>query len=151
MDVVAEKTGYPSDALDLSMSLEGDLGIDSIKRVEILSAVQEKAPELPEVDGSQMAQLQTLGEIVEFLGGSESSSETSTGSGSVNVLSLLMDVVAEKTGYPSDALDLSMSLEGDLGIDSIKRVEILSAVQEKAQNFLKWMAHKWLNFKPSVK
>ena len=86
------------------------MGIDSIKRVEILSAVQEKAPELPEVDGSQMAQLQTLGEIVEFLGGSESSSETSTGSGSVNVLSLLMDVVAEKTGYPSDALDLSMSL-----------------------------------------
>ena len=69
MDVVAEKTGYPADALDLSMSLEGDLGIDSIKRVEILSAVQEKAPELPEVDGSQMAQLQTLGEIVGFLQG----------------------------------------------------------------------------------
>ncbi len=140
MDVVAEKTGYPSDALDLSMSLEGDLGIDSIKRVEILSAVQEKAPELPEVDGSQMAQLQTLGEIVEFLGGAnqESINPGSTDSispssiGSVDVLSLLMDVVAEKTGYPSDALDLSMSLEGDLGIDSIKRVEILSAVQEKA-------------------
>ena len=69
MDVVAEKTGYPADALDLSMSLEGDLIIDSIKRVEILSAVQEKAPELPEVDGSQMAQLQTLGEIVGFLQG----------------------------------------------------------------------------------
>ena len=133
MDVVAEKTGYPSDALDLSMSLEGDLGIDSIKRVEILSAVQEKAPELPEVDGSQMAQLQTLGEIVEFLGGSEApANDTPASQTSVDVLSLLMDVVAEKTGYPSDALDLSMSLEGDLGIDSIKRVEILSAVQEKA-------------------
>ena len=45
------------------------MGIDSIKRVEILSAVQEKAPELPEVDGSQMAQLQTLGEIVGGLQG----------------------------------------------------------------------------------
>ena len=144
MDVVAEKTGYPADALDLSMSLEGDLGIDSIKRVEILSAVQEKAPELPEVDGSQMAQLQTLGEIVDFLGGSTTdtsdaaslspSSPTSptTSASTTDVLSLLMDVVAEKTGYPADALDLSMSLEGDLGIDSIKRVEILSAVQEKA-------------------
>ena len=136
MDVVAEKTGYPADALDLSMSLEGDLGIDSIKRVEILSAVQEKAPELPEVDGSQMAQLQTLGEIVEFLGGSDAaptpSVSSSSAAASVDVLSLLMDVVAEKTGYPADALDLSMSLEGDLGIDSIKRVEILSAVQEKA-------------------
>ena len=126
MDVVAEKTGYPADALDLSMSLEGDLGIDSIKRVEILSAVQEKAPELPEVDGSQMAQLQTLGEIVDFLGGStaETSDEATLSSSpttsTIDVLSLLMDVVAEKTGYPADALDLSMSLEGDLGIDSIK-------------------------------
>ena len=80
MDVVAEKTGYPADALDLSMSLEGDLRIDSIKRVEILSAVQEKAPELPEVDGSQMAQLQTLGEIVDFLGGSAGVQSTSSDS-----------------------------------------------------------------------
>ena len=132
MDVVAEKTGYPADALDMSMSLEGDLGIDSIKRVEILSSVQEKAPELPEVDGSQMAQLQTLGEIVEFLGGSEGSQSGAHDTAAVDVLSLLMDVVAEKTGYPADALDMSMSLEGDLGIDSIKRVEILSSVQEKA-------------------
>ena len=32
-------------------------------------------------------------------------------SATVDVLSLLMDVVAEKTGYPADALDLSMSLK----------------------------------------
>ena len=68
----------------------------SIKRVEILSAVQEKAPELPEVDGSQMAQLQTLGEIVDFLGGSagiQSDSSNAGGDSTVDVLSLLMDVV----------------------------------------------------------
>jgi len=33
----------------LDMDLETDLGVDSIKRVEILSAVTEKAPGLPEV------------------------------------------------------------------------------------------------------
>ena len=105
LDVVAEKTGYPAETLDLSLSLEGDLGIDSIKRVEILSSVREREPALPEIDGSQMAQLQTLGEIVDFLGGSvggESSVDSSAPvvDSNIDVTSLLLDVVAEKTGYP---------------------------------------------------
>ena len=48
--VVAEKTGYPADMLNLGMDLEGDLGIDSIKRVEILSAVADQVPDLRKVD-----------------------------------------------------------------------------------------------------
>ena len=56
----------------MEMSLEGDLGIDSIKRVEILSAVQERAPDLPEVDAGAMAQLQTLGQILAYLDDSSS-------------------------------------------------------------------------------
>ena len=36
----------------------------------------------------------------------------------------LLDVVSERTGYPTDMLSLDADLEGDLGIDSIKRVEI---------------------------
>ena len=47
--VVADKTGYPPEMLDLDMGLDADLGIDSIKRVEILSALQEQLPEAPAV------------------------------------------------------------------------------------------------------
>ncbi|ORW20393.1 hypothetical protein AWC18_12000 [Mycolicibacter nonchromogenicus] len=65
--VVADKTGYPVEMLDLSMALEADLGIDSIKRVEILSAVQDRVPTLPEVDTATMAALVTLREIVDYL------------------------------------------------------------------------------------
>ena len=36
----------------------------------------------------------------------------------------LLALVSERTGYPSDMLGLDADLEGDLGIDSIKRVEI---------------------------
>ncbi|MFT4976257.1 MAG: acyl carrier protein, partial [Myxococcota bacterium] len=111
----------------------GDLGIDSIKRVEILSAMQEKEPSLPEVDASAMASLQTLGQIVEYMGAQIGSPVTETpiaGSG-VDLKALLLEVVAEKTGYPAEMLTMDMTLEGDLGIDSIKRVEILSSMQEK--------------------
>jgi acyl transferase domain-containing protein len=67
MEVVAEKTGYPSEMLAPHMALEADLGVDSIKRVEILSAVRERAPGLPEVDAGEMAKLQTLGQVVDHL------------------------------------------------------------------------------------
>ncbi len=44
---------------------------------------------------------------------------------------VLLEVIAEKTGYPTEMLELDMALDADLGIDSIKRVEILSALQER--------------------
>jgi acyl carrier protein len=65
--VVSELTGYPAEMLRLDMDIEADLGIDSIKRVEILSAVREQAPELPEFDMAEMGSLNTLGEIVEYM------------------------------------------------------------------------------------
>jgi NADP-dependent 3-hydroxy acid dehydrogenase YdfG len=66
--VVAEKTGYPPEMVEMSMDLEADLGIDSIKRVEILSGVRQRAPDLPEIDTARMATLRTLGEVVDLLG-----------------------------------------------------------------------------------
>jgi acyl transferase domain-containing protein/NAD(P)-dependent dehydrogenase (short-subunit alcohol dehydrogenase family)/acyl carrier protein len=142
LEVVSEKTGYPAEMLDMGMNLEGDLGVDSIKRVEILSSMQEKAPHLPEVDAGAMASLQTLGQIVEHMrsalgstAGPSAGGEQavpSNGGGPVDITKLLLEVVAEKTGYPAEMLDMGMNLEGDLGVDSIKRVEILSSMQEKA-------------------
>ncbi len=65
--IVADKTGYPEDTLSLDMDLEADLGIDSIKRVEILSAIQEQIPHLPELKPAELAPLRTFGEIAAFI------------------------------------------------------------------------------------
>jgi NAD(P)-dependent dehydrogenase (short-subunit alcohol dehydrogenase family)/acyl carrier protein len=65
--VVAEKTGYPKDMVQLDMDLESDLGIDSIKRVEILSGVQERAPDAPTVEPEHLGRLRTLRQIVDFI------------------------------------------------------------------------------------
>jgi polyketide-type polyunsaturated fatty acid synthase PfaA len=67
LDVVADKTGYPVEMLDLSMALEADLGVDSIKRVEILSAVQGRIGALSDVETATMATLATLQEIIDYL------------------------------------------------------------------------------------
>src|SRR5204862_399801 len=65
--IVAEKTGYPAEMLGGHMELEADLGIDSIKRVEILSAMRERAPGLREVKPTELAALRTLGQIVDYM------------------------------------------------------------------------------------
>jgi NAD(P)-dependent dehydrogenase (short-subunit alcohol dehydrogenase family)/acyl carrier protein len=67
LSVVSELTGYPAEMLSLEMDIEADLGIDSIKRVEILSALEERHPELPPVAPETMAGLRTLGQIIAHL------------------------------------------------------------------------------------
>jgi NAD(P)-dependent dehydrogenase (short-subunit alcohol dehydrogenase family) len=44
---------------------------------------------------------------------------------------LLVSVAAERTGYTPDMLDLDAAVEADLGIDSIKRVEILATLRKQ--------------------
>ena len=43
----------------------------------------------------------------------------------------LLAIVSERTGYPVEMLDLDLDLEADLSIDSIKRIEILGALNEQ--------------------
>ncbi|MDH6061213.1 KR domain-containing protein [Chrysosporum bergii ANA360D] len=71
LNIVSDKTGYPVEMLEMSMDIEADLGIDSIKRVEILSALLETQPE-SHPDSSppnpeELAQLRTLQEIVHYI------------------------------------------------------------------------------------
>ena len=55
------------------MQLDADLGIDSIKRVEILAALQERLPEAPVIGPEHLGTIRTLGQIAEFLGGGPAS------------------------------------------------------------------------------
>ncbi len=136
--VVAEKTGYPEAMLELSMEMDADLGIDSIKRVEILSALKERIPDARAVRPEELGSLRTLQDVVALLdAGREGALPVAAGEPVAradaidSVADALLAVVAEKTGYPQAMLELSMEMDADLGIDSIKRVEILSGLKEK--------------------
>src|SRR5581483_5179954 len=134
-----------AETVNLDMDLESDLGIDSIKRVEILSGVQERAPDAPAVEPEHLGRLRTLRQIVDFIESKKTTNAASTlevgkgkgkgkgkEGGPSDLAAIFVQVVAEKTGYPAETVNLDMDLESDLGIDSIKRVEILSGVQERA-------------------
>ena len=42
--MVADKTGYPEDMLELDLDLEADLGIDTVKQAETFAAIRESSP-----------------------------------------------------------------------------------------------------------
>lgn len=47
----------------------------------------------------------------------------------IDLATILMDVVSEKTGYPKEMLGMDLDLEADLSIDSIKRLEIIGELR----------------------
>ena len=171
--------------LDLDLDLEADLGIDSIKRVEILGVVQQDFPELGEAQDElaqeELGRQKTLRGIIDWIGANlqagpeaepapaaaPTAAPAQAGSapapaapvpspapapaaptptpesaiavsapppaGAVETSQIearLLEIVSDRTGYPPDMLDLDLDLEADLGIDSIKRVEILGVVQQ---------------------
>ncbi|WP_035336614.1 type I polyketide synthase [Dokdonia sp. PRO95] len=155
LSVVADKTGYPAEMLELSMDMEADLGIDSIKRVEIFGAITEQSDKLSNINPNDLTELRTLQEIVDYISAKAGISATAAPvsptvkevvaapvatplpqttpiAGNSEMLDLMLSVVADKTGYPAEMLELSMDMEADLGIDSIKRVEIFGAITEQS-------------------
>ena len=67
------------------------------------------------------------------------------------ILNYMIQVISERTGYPDDMLNNEIDLEGELGIDSIKRMEIFDKVVQELpaqhEELLKPMMSKLLRTK----
>ncbi|WP_010581741.1 type I polyketide synthase [Schlesneria paludicola] len=161
VQIVADRTGYPVEMLPPDANLEADLGIDSIKRVEIIGAFRREA--LPQTAGGasdfmeQLTASRSMNDIVQCVLRVLSSSNSNVASAPLlpvggadvqtdsaaalaldadDLLLALVQLVADRTGYPVEMLDAAAKLEADLGIDSIKRVEIISAFRRSALQHL---------------
>ncbi|GHT66523.1 polyketide synthase [Bacteroidia bacterium] len=158
LEVVSDKTGYPIDMLGMDLDMESDLSIDSIKRMEIVGDLKEKLHFSNELDVSEevfvkMASLKTLNELIAWIDELTTSAAlsqpvdvqpaqpvaaqpeepvASKPSFSLEeIKTILLEVVSDKTGYPIDMLGMDLDMEGDLSIDSIKRMEIVGDLKEK--------------------
>jgi len=75
LKIVSDKTGYPSDMLDLDSDMEADLSIDSIKRMEIIAALKTQlgtSHNNEEDITEQLASVKTLQGLINLIGGMES-------------------------------------------------------------------------------
>jgi len=155
ISIVSEKTGYPPDMLEADLDMEADLGIDTVKQVELFAAIREHY-DLEQEEGVNLSEYPTIGSVVQYIAGrlgeavtvpekiaeaspaedvSVSAGDTSTaaavpGTGPSGVEKVVIDIVAEKTGYPPDMLEADLDMEADLGIDTVKQVELFAAIRE---------------------
>lgn len=143
LGTVSEVTGYPQDMLTFGDDIEAELGIDSIKRLEIVDALMRQldadaaltAPDITE----QLPRLKTLQDWLNVLTTTAEHPEKGTAASTSAVVSQAADrpprpldwatqivtVASEVTGYPSEMITLGQDIEAELGIDSIKRLEII--------------------------
>src|SRR5205823_8862615 len=65
LEIVAEKTGYPKDMLDLDLDLEADLGVDTVKQAEMFAAVR-AAYNIPREENLKLRDFPTLASVIKF-------------------------------------------------------------------------------------
>ncbi len=154
--LVVEKTGYPEDMLDLDLDLEADLGVDTVKQAEMFAAIR-AAYNIPRDENRKLRDYPTLAHVIRFvyerrpdLASAALSSpavaeppvpapgpvtDVSIAQAPTDVITddsikeKVLEIVAEKTGYPKDMLDLDLDLEADLGIDTVKQAEMFAAIR----------------------
>ena len=146
--LAVEKTGYPKDMLDLDLDLEADLGVDTVKQAEMFAAIRE-IYNIPRDENRKLRDYPTLAHVIRFVyekrpdlaGTCSTSAPPSTGEPSRprqlrsqlklptddSIKEKVLEIVAEKTGYPKDMLDLDLDLEADLGVDTVKQAEMFAA------------------------
>ena len=175
--IVAEKTGYPEDMLDLDLDMEADLGIDTVKQAELFAIMREKY-QIARQEGVQLKDYPTIRSIIKYAManvGTEGAAVSAPAPavapvatpapvaqpapapvtpavqttvaptvqpapvvaakvvGNVDEATVTKEIVAmvaEKTGYPEDMLDLDLDMEADLGIDTVKQAELFAAMRE---------------------
>ncbi|SDD93341.1 Acyl transferase domain-containing protein [Actinokineospora iranica] len=123
--LIAERTGYPADMVDPGLDLEADLSVDSIKRTEIAGELAARLGSA--VDVESLVRARTAAELAALLApaqGPQPAPVAGQQAQTVDVLSTVVGLIAERTGYPADMIDPSLDLEADLSVDSIKRTEI---------------------------
>ncbi|MFD9890372.1 SDR family NAD(P)-dependent oxidoreductase [Amycolatopsis sp. NPDC059027] len=123
VEVIGERTGYPAEMIEPGLDLEADLSVDSIKRAEIAGELASRLGlSGAELDVEELSKARTAAGIAELIGG-RAPSVPATEPGR-SVLSVVVEVIGERTGYPAEMIEPGLDLEADLSVDSIKRAEI---------------------------
>lgn len=149
INFVMEQTGYPREIVDLDADLEADLGIDSIKKAQLFGELGEYFDVQASTDLSLDA-FPTLRTVMAYLQSDSSDQPTassdipestfeqaqafttdaaklaSTPAVPVDVESFVIATVMDQTGYPREVIDLDGDFEIDLGLDDLKRLELLT-------------------------
>jgi NAD(P)-dependent dehydrogenase (short-subunit alcohol dehydrogenase family)/acyl carrier protein len=122
----------------MDLDLEADLGVDTVKQAETFAAVRE-AYGIARQESLKLRDFPTLKHVVQFVYdfrpdlkpvAAAAAPAPAAAPARDAVVERVLAIVAEKTGYPPDMLEMDLDLEADLGVDTVKQAETFAAVRE---------------------
>ena len=136
-DLVVDLTGYEADIIEFDADLEGELGVDSIKKAQLIGEMVQWGNLEVDMQSMRLAQFASLDDILELVGEDESADVAvadvppvaNTASISQSLERMIIDLVVDQTGYDESIIDMEADLEGELGVDSIKRAQLLGELE----------------------
>ena len=145
LEIVSESTGYPEEFIEFDADMEGELGIDSIKQAEIMSEIRDRYS-LPLDESFQLRDHPTIGHVIRYIGSFTDSNESGRpleefdqsaresegekmemqpqvedGAPNDEILSSILPIVAQHTGYPVEFLETDADMEGEPGMTPSNR------------------------------
>ncbi|MBU1170034.1 MAG: SDR family NAD(P)-dependent oxidoreductase, partial [Proteobacteria bacterium] len=135
------------DMLEDTLDLEADLGIDTVKQVEIFGKIS-AAYQLKVPENLKLKDLNTIDKLVAYMKGKVDPALLKTqetlipepaapvpdvpaqvkASAPSSLSAEIKKVISDQTGYEVDMLEDTLDLEADLGIDTVKQVEIFGKI-----------------------
>jgi acyl transferase domain-containing protein/NAD(P)-dependent dehydrogenase (short-subunit alcohol dehydrogenase family)/acyl carrier protein len=105
LSIIADKSGYPPDMLEMDLDLEADLGIDTVKQAEMFAAIRE-AYDIPRDDNLKLRDFPTLAHAVQFV--YERRPDLAPPAGAATVAAA---PASETAGVPAEAVSADRAVE----------------------------------------
>ncbi|MCD9163395.1 acyltransferase domain-containing protein [Streptomyces albireticuli] len=142
--IYAAALEYPEEVFTEDVLLEAELGVDSVKQVELLTRVSEHYGLPPRDTGFRLVEIDTMAKVVDFfvanLGDGTAELDVPEEKAAPGLLAehpavergavadAIRSIYAAALEYPEEVFTEDVLLEAELGVDSVKQVELLTRV-----------------------
>ncbi|MEO1524390.1 MAG: beta-ketoacyl synthase N-terminal-like domain-containing protein [Planctomycetota bacterium] len=170
-DLVVDLTGYEPEIIDFDADLEAELGVDSIKKAQLIGELvqwanlsvttqdikladyRSMADILALVPNAPQAAVSVAANVPQVANGPKTVATPSVSPASASppiatvtetalenseaeidgesLQRFMIDLLVDQTGYDEDIIDMDADLEGELGVDSIKRAQLLGELSQQ--------------------
>ncbi|MCA9136999.1 MAG: KR domain-containing protein [Planctomycetales bacterium] len=156
-DLVVDLTGYEPEIIDFDADLEAELGVDSIKKAQLIGELVQWAGLNLTTQDVKLADYQSMSDILALVPGDSHVADAQdhcldddnalqppravtvrqatvaeTPEVDADALRRLMiDLLVDQTGYDEDIIDMDADLESELGVDSIKRAQLFGELEQQ--------------------
>ncbi|MEL6896500.1 MAG: SDR family NAD(P)-dependent oxidoreductase, partial [Planctomycetota bacterium] len=171
MDLLVDLTGYSPEIIDFDADLEAELGVDSIKKAQLIGELVQWRNLDVTIQDIQLSDYTSLADIAGLAGdivtgGSHNtpipsydlahhqptnpttdpvpaaadSNAAATTAAQANdgidpalLQQMMIDLLVDQTGYDPEIIDMDADLEAELGVDSIKRAQLIGELEVQFQ------------------